>query len=290
MNKKVFVVIVTYNGAQWMDKNIQSLLNSQYPVEVIVADNDSTDNTVAIVEQYPRVTLLKMTSNLGFGKANDIGIRQALENGADYIFLLNQDAWIFDDTIESLVKKMEANKRIGLISPMHYDGTENNFDESFKTYYGRRRGKTGQNIAVVPFVNAAAWMLSRECVEKVGLFEPLFGHYGEDRNYCDRVTYHNFLIGIDEDSKIVHDRVIKRNFRKDTIQSRYKILATLLNVNYSLSQSYTRALKEVFGLPKHFSKFYGFGKAVILFLKLSGYYIKMFFSRGTIKAARNNYN
>ena len=86
-----------------MDKNIQSLLNSQYPVEVIVADNDSTDNTVAIVEQYPRVTLLKMTSNLGFGKANDIGIRQALENGADYIFLLNQDAWIFDDTILSLV-------------------------------------------------------------------------------------------------------------------------------------------------------------------------------------------
>src|SRR5690606_21109694 len=171
----------TYNGAHWMDKNIGSLLQSQYPVEIIVADNCSTDDTVAIVEKYPQVNLLKMASNLGFGKANNIGMKYALEQGADYVFLLNQDAWVFEDTIESLIFKMEANSKIGLMSPMHYDGTENNLDESFKTYYGRRRGKTGNNIAVVPFVNAAAWMLTRKCIETVGYFEPLFGHYGEDR-------------------------------------------------------------------------------------------------------------
>lgn len=271
-----------------MEKNINSLLQSQYPVEIIVADNCSTDDTVAIVEKYPQVNLLKMTSNLGFGKANNIGMKHALEQGADYVFLLNQDAWVFENTISSLISKMEANSKVGLLSPMHYDGAENNLDESFKTYYGRRRGKTGYNIAVVPFVNAAAWMLSRECVEKVGLFEPLFGHYGEDRNYCDRVTYHKFLIGIDEDSRIVHDRVVKRNFNKDIIQCRYKVLTSLLNINHSLSVSYINGLKEVFGLPKYFMKFYGFGKSMDLFFKLLGYYIQMMFNTGKIKTARNN--
>lgn len=288
MNKKVFVVIVTYNGAHWMDKNISSLLQSQYPVEIIVADNCSTDDTIAIVEKYPQVNLLKMASNLGFGKTNNIGMKHALEQGADYIFLLNQDAWVFEGTIGNLISKMEANPKIGLMSPMHYDGTENNLDESFKTYYGRRRGKTGHNIVVVPFVNAAAWMLTKECVEKVGYFEPLFGHYGEDRNYCDRVTYHKFLIGIDEDSRIIHDRVIKRNFKKDIIQCRYKVLTALLDINHSLGKSYLQGLKEVFGLPKYFKKFYGIDISIHLFFNLLGYYIQMVFNVGSIKTARNN--
>ena len=271
-----------------MDKNISSLLQSHYPVEIIVADNCSKDNTITIVEKYPEVNLLKLTSNFGFGKANNIGIKQALEQGADYVFLLNQDAWVFEDTIGSIVTKMEADKAIGLMSPMHYDGAEENLDEGFRTYYNRQNNRIGDKVVTVPFVNAAAWMLSRECIKKVGFFEPLFGHYGEDRNYCNRVAYHKFLIGIDEESRIIHDRVIKRNFNKDVIQCRYKILTALLNINHSLFQSYIQGLREVFGLPKYFMKFYGFGKSVSLFLKLSGYYVKMFFMIGKIKTARNN--
>lgn len=271
-----------------MDKNISSLLQSHYPVEIIVADNCSKDNTITIVEKYPEVNLLKLTSNFGFGKANNIGIKQVLEQGADYVFLLNQDAWVFEDTIGSIVTKMEADKAIGLMSPMHYDGAEESLDEGFRTYYNRQNNRIADKVVTVPFVNAAAWMLSRECIEKVGFFEPLFGHYGEDRNYCNRVAYHKFLISIDEESRIVHDRVIKRNFNKDVIQCRYKILTALLNINHSLFQSYIQGLSEVFGLPKYFIKFYGFGKSVSLFLKLSGYYVKMVFMIGKIKTARNN--
>ncbi len=270
-----------------MDKNINSLLQSQYPVEIIVVDNNSTDDTVSIVEKYPEVILLKLSSNLGFGKANNIGIKEALEKEADYVFLLNQDAWIFEDTIGSLVKKMESNAGIGLMSPMHYSSDAVTFDDSFKTYYGRKKGKNG-HVVIVPFVNAAAWMLDAECIKKVGFFEPLFGHYGEDRNYCDRAAYHDFLIGIDEDSRIIHDRTITRNFNKDVIQSKYKVLTTLLNINYSLSKSYMQGLKEVFGLPKYFMKFYGFGKSINLFFKLLGYYLQMLFKIGSVKTARNN--
>lgn len=288
LNKKVFVVIVTYNGAHWIDKNISSLLNSSYPVSIIVIDNNSSDDTVVRLQKYRQVVLIKSAENLGFGRANNIGISKALEADADYIFLLNQDAWVFDGTIKSLVLKMEADTALGLLSPMHYDGGGGALDDGFTTYYSRQKEKSVNGIALVPFVNAAAWMLSRACIQRVGSFEPLFDHYGEDRNYCERVKYHNFLIGIDEGSKICHDRVIGRNFSKDIVQSKYKILNAALNINYNLLQSYLAGLKEVFGLPKYFLKFYGPGKSINMFFKLLGYYLNLVTSAERIKAARNN--
>lgn len=287
MNKKVFVVIVTYNGARWIDKNIPSLLQSDYPVSIIVIDNCSADDTVVLLHKYPEVDLIQSETNLGFGKANNIGIQKALEQGADYVFLLNQDAWIFNDTIASLVVKMEKHPQLGILSPQHYSTNGADYDAAFATYLSRTTHNLQRiSTAVVPFVNAAAWMLSAACVKQTGFFEALFGHYGEDRNYCDRVTYHNFTIGIDLDSKVVHDRVIVRNIKKDTIQAKYKILTTLLNINHSLLLSYFFGLKEVIGLPKYFLKFYGFSKVFGLFITLLLYYLSFLFQIGKIKHAR----
>ncbi len=287
LNKKVFVVIVTYNGARWIDKNITSLIESSYPVSIIAIDNNSTDDSAALLEKYQQVQLIKSPDNLGFGKANNIGMKMALKQGADYVFLLNQDAWVFKDTVASLVNKMSVRGNFGIISPMHYIADNITLDKSFETYYSRKSvDATSINVAVVPFVNAAAWMMSRRCIETVGYFEPLYGHYGEDRNYCDRVRYHKFWIGIDTDSKIVHDRVITRNFNKDIIQSEYKVLSTLLDINHSFPKSHLLAMKEVAGLPKYFSRYYGLGKGVSLFIKLASYYFKNLFKAGAISAAR----
>ena len=285
MDKNVFVIIVTYNGSRWINKLIPSLLASSYPVHIIAVDNQSTDDTVALLQQYPEVDLIQTGSNLGFGKANNIGMQKALELGADYLFLLNQDAWVFENTVSSLVANMEANAQIGLLSPLHFQANETEYDTSFATYLSRKTVEVN-GLPLVPFVNAAAWMLSRACVERVGYFEPLFGHYGEDRNYCDRVAYHNFFIAIDPKAKIVHDRVITRNFNKDVTQSRYKLLSALINPKYSLAQAYLQGAKEAVGLPKYFAKFYGFGKAFTLFTKLSGYYLKFLFNPAPIKEAR----
>jgi len=288
LNKKVFVVLVTYNGAHWIDKNIQSLLQSRYPVSIIAIDNNSTDNSAELLSKYPLVDLIRSQENLGFGKANNIGMKRALEQGADYVFLLNQDAWVFEETIEGLVYIMETKAEFGILSPLHFSPDINvNLDDNFKIYLGRATSRI-DSVNIVPFVNAAAWMLSRKCIETVGYFEPLFGHYGEDRNYTDRVIYHKFLIGIDADSKIVHDRIVTRNFNKDVTQSRYKILSTLINPRHSLAKGYLLGFKEVIGLPKYFAKLYGASKAFNLFLKLSGYYITQLFNAGQLATARNN--
>ncbi|MFM9987836.1 glycosyltransferase family 2 protein, partial [Flavobacterium sp.] len=184
MNKKVFVIIVTYNGSKWIEKCINSLLHSTYPIDIVVIDNCSTDNSVELLKQFPQIHLIQSKENLGFGKANNIGIDYALQSEADYVFLLNQDTWVFDDTISNLVAVAQNNPSFGIVSPMHFSGDEKTLDEGFVTYYSRKIGESlDKNIVIVPFVNAAAWLVSSACLRKVGGFESLFGHYGEDRNY-----------------------------------------------------------------------------------------------------------
>jgi GT2 family glycosyltransferase len=290
LKKRIFVVIVTYNGAKWIEKCIHSLLESSYPIEIIIIDNCSTDDTVLLLKRFDCIHFILSVENLGFGKANNIAIDYALKNEADYVFLLNQDTWIFKDTIAQLLHVAEADASFGIVSPMHFSGNATTLDESFKIYLSRNTKRfTVINAVSVPFVNAAAWLVSKTCFEKVGLFEPLYNHYGEDRNYCDRVLYHHFKIVVAENSKICHDRTITRNFKKDCVQSKFIILSKVLNVNYSLVVSYWLALQSVFGLPKYFRKTYGFIKITSLFFRLSFYYSSLIFSMMMITKKRTSY-
>ena len=133
MKKKISVVIVTYNGEIWIKKNIDSLLKSNYPIDIIVVDNASTDQSIALLKEYKSIKLIQNNTNLGFGKANNIGLDIAIKNAADAIFLLNQDTWIFENTITLLAEKLFENPNLGIVSPMHYSADETILDSSFNT-------------------------------------------------------------------------------------------------------------------------------------------------------------
>lgn len=289
VEKNVFVIIVTYNGAKWLKKCFQSLEDSSYKVNMIVIDNNSTDNSVEIIQSFPEIQLIQSAENLGFGKANNLGIQKAIELGADYVFLLNQDTWVFPETISNLVQVAETNNQYGIVSPLHYSGDEVHLDESFETYWKRKTKSITDNVDEVPFVNAAAWLLSKKTIEKVGYFEPLFQHYGEDRNYTDRILFHQYKTVVVKNAKICHDRIITRNFKKDCTQAKFRILAEVLNVNDNLIISYLKAFKSALGLPMYFLKFYSFSKVFIMFGKLLGYYILLKFHVFAISKVRINY-
>ena len=289
MKNNISVVIVTYNGSYWIEKNLSHLLNSAIPVDIIVVDNASTDVTISLIEKFPNVTLIKSDVNLGFGKANNLGIQHALKNGAAAVFLLNQDTWIFEKTIQILEENLRKNPDFGILSPMHFSADAQTLDSNFEMYFKRKINEINDgNLVVVPIVNAAAWLVSKSCLDKVGFFEPEFSHYGEDRNYCDRVRYHGFQIGICTESKICHDRKIVRHFKKDVLQSKYKILTSVLDINQSLYCSLYNGIKEVFGLPKYFFKFFGFKKTLHLLINLSVYYFELIRKAKSIKSIRKN--
>lgn len=214
---KVYVIIVTFNGIKWIENCLSTLAMSTMPVQTIVIDNGSTDATVEVVSsKFPKVKVVATKTNLGFGRANNIGIKFAYDQQADFFFLLNQDAWITDDTISKIIQAHSVNLQFGIVSPMHLNGKGNALDLNFSNCLSpwscpsfvsdMYLGKLERKIYDIKFVNAAAWMISRSCIETVGGFNPTFFQYGEDDNYIHRVFYHGFKIGVLPHTVIYHDR------------------------------------------------------------------------------------
>lgn len=213
---KVFVVIVTYNGLEWYDRCFGSLRKSSVPVEVIVVDNKSSDNTVSYIkENYPEICLIESEKNLGFGKANNIGIELALNKGADYVFLLNQDAWVFSDTLGFILEEAQRNSGYGVFSPLHLGVDEKKLEDHFEYYLKSNtlhnvysdeinNLKFTSELFPIDFVNAAAWLLTSECLREVGGFNPIYHHYAEDVDYVNRLHYHKLKVGVCTKAKVVH--------------------------------------------------------------------------------------
>ena len=214
---KVFVIVVTYKGWQWYDRCFRSLPSSSIPVQTIVVDNASNDGSVEYIRtHFPEIHIIPSDSNLGFGQANNKGIRYALDQGCDYVFLLNQDAWIEENTISKLIDIHLANTQYGILSPIHLDPSKSRIEKGFLSfvddyrttdrsffedcYFGRTKDVYGTS-----YVNAAAWLLPRNVLTNVGGFDPIFFHYGEDDNYMRRVLFHGFKIGVCPYSRVVHD-------------------------------------------------------------------------------------
>lgn len=230
MKNRVLVIIVTYNGMKWIDRCLGSLKDSDEAVDVFVVDNGSTDGTPARVREICRgwfretandgsgwwlAGLVEPGQNLGFGGANNIGLRYALENGYSYVYLLNQNAWIQHDTITALVRDFEKDGSYGILSPIQTcaDGTrpDPRFEAKCGKYLPDRKSLLPgrKEVYDVPFVMAAHWMISRKCLEAVGGFSPAFHHYGEDDNYIHRCLWHGFRCGVDITVIGVHDRATR---------------------------------------------------------------------------------
>lgn len=212
---RVLAVVVTYNAMRWADRCLSSLLRSSLKPAVLVVDNGSSDGTREHVRSaFPEVRLECRPENPGFGAANNIGLRMALEEGFDFVYLMNQDAWVEEDTLELLAAAHRPE--FGVLSPVQ-NTAEGAPDANFQRWCGsslRRAGaqpgKTSMDavpgIVEVPFVMAAHWLVSRGALRKVGGFSPAFRQYGEDDNYIDRLHWHGFSCGVVPAASAVHDR------------------------------------------------------------------------------------
>lgn len=247
---------------QWIERTLGSITELNENYEIIVVDNNSQDDTKGFIEKkFPEVILLKEDENHGFGKANNIGIKKALDEGADYVFLLNQDAYVEQNSIEKLVEVIDTDIRIGIASPIHLNGEGTSLDKLFSFYVAPKLvndpymfmsdlyTKNVKRQYEINFVNAAAWLIKRECIEKVGLFDSLFYHYGEDVNYCQRISYHGFKLSIVPDSKIYHDR--GNRVIKDDYSLNFKFRSLLIELaNINLSDDHF--IKRISYLKKHY--------------------------------------
>lgn len=251
-NFKIYSIVVTYNGQEWIEKCLNSLLNSSIVTDIIIIDNCSTDQTIEIINsKFKNCHLIQNEENLGFGKANNIGLSLALENNADFAFLLNQDAWVKKDTIEKLIIAQRNEPEYAVISPIQLNKDGSGLEVLFSQFIAPNKcPKLYSDIYVknvkptiygIEFVNAAAWLITKKCMNEIGGFSPIFYHYGEDNNYCFRVHFHGLKVGVLATTEIFHAKETydSQLEHEDLVKERQKLML------YSDPSRYTAIDKDI---------------------------------------------
>lgn len=209
---RVAAVIPTFNAERFLRGHLESLLYSQSrrPDVVYVVDNASVDNTRGVVEaNFPDVKLFCLDRNVGFGSACNVGIGAALADGAEWVFVLNQDTMLEEDACEEALFAIQEDGDFGLVGlfQLRYDGSGidpvfRRFlpDLWFDDFYKRQQG----TMYEVDFVPAAAILIKRRALEQVGGFDPLYFMYKEDRDLCRRLQLAGWKIGLAARSVVRH--------------------------------------------------------------------------------------
>lgn len=202
---KVIIIILNWNGKDDTIECLESLSIITYPnYEIILVDNGSTDGSVnCFIEKYSEIEIIKNKENLGFAEGNNIGMRHAIEKGADYILLLNNDTVVDSEFLNELVKVAESDPKIGIVGPKIY----------YYNYKGRkdviwfaggkihwRFGKTAHlhmdkidkgsinKLIQVDYITGCAILLNKNLLDKIGLFDPEYFAYFEEVDLCVRAS------------------------------------------------------------------------------------------------------
>ena len=255
---KVSCIIVTYNGMKWIDKCLSTIKEDKIDLEIIVIDNNSTDGTIEYIKtNFPDVKFYPQYKNIGFAAANNLGYEKALENGSEFIYLLNQDTISYPDNIFKLIASQNMlDEKIGYISPIHLNDDGSNLDMMFEKYISANSCPNiisdllldkKKGLYEIKFVNAACWLLNVNTIKHVGgLFSSAFFHYGEDMNFDSRLSYFGYKNYIHTDVYIHHCREERKGKKtKEFLKKEVLISAKikLLNVNVPLKESVLLIIK-----------------------------------------------
>ena len=166
---------------------------------IIVLDNQSTDGSADAVQQaFPEVQLISLTENLGYAGNNNVGIAEAVAQGADWIFVLNEDTTFAPDCLENLVEVGESDSSNGIVGPMVYHHTEPDVIQSAggilgpnwnSIHLGMDQPDRGQFDAphAVEWISGCGILVRRAAIEQVGSIDERYFYFWEETEWCIRI-------------------------------------------------------------------------------------------------------
>jgi GT2 family glycosyltransferase len=202
-----------------------------YPNYVpVVIDNASEDGTVdAIREEYPQITVLENPTNLGYAGGNNRGLKYALEQGADYMLIVNSDTILPPNLIKELVRVASSSEDIGAVGAknLKMDDSSTLWGAYIRVSYNRLLVKViGQDrkdgpryfvVRDVPGVIGCGMLVSRKAVEDVGYIDEFLFGYHEDMDWCQRARLKGYRLVYAGTAYILH----KGSSSTDTTQQRF---------------------------------------------------------------------
>lgn len=203
----VVTVILNTNRRDDTLACLESLAQSSYPNHrALVLDNSSTDGSVeAILTHFPEVEILALKENLGYAGNNNVGIRAALEAGAEWVFVLNEDTILDRHCLERLVAVGESNSAIGVVGPMVYHHDEPTVIQSaggrisrhWQSFHiAQNQADRGQIPAphLVEWITGCSIMVRRAAIEQAGVIDERFFYYWEETEWCLRIGRHGWRV------------------------------------------------------------------------------------------------
>ncbi|MEK7581074.1 MAG: glycosyltransferase family 2 protein [Patescibacteria group bacterium] len=223
----VTVIIVNWNTKKLLQDCLESIYKFTKGIsfEVIVVDNASEDGSQTMVRQkFPQVKLIQNKNNAGFATANNQGIREAK---GKYIFLLNSDAYLIENSLKKLLEIGDSNKNLGVLCPLLL-----NEDKSIQQSVGFSpnlwrvflwmtfiddlpfgyllkpfhvdHDAFYKNSQEIDWASGAAILIPKTVIKKAGLLDEKIFMYGEDVEWCYRIKVSGFSNYFSPKTKIIH--------------------------------------------------------------------------------------
>jgi N-acetylglucosaminyl-diphospho-decaprenol L-rhamnosyltransferase len=220
------IVIVSWNVRDILRDCLQSIQNTVHNItyEIIVVDSASSDQSAEMVKtEFPHVTLLAQSENVGFTKGNNIGL--AIATGR-HLFLLNPDTIVLDDAIEQMVRYLDHNPSVGIVGAhtLNADRTHQSTRRRFPTFTTALFESTwlqpyapqailkqfyaqdipDDAIAPVDWVQGSALMANRQVYDQIGGLDTGFVMFSEEIDWCKRAKDAGWEVVYHGHAKIIH--------------------------------------------------------------------------------------
>jgi GT2 family glycosyltransferase len=216
----VISVVLNTNHREDTLACLDSLQQGTYPNHrAILLDNRSSDGTVAAVRaRLPQIEIIELKDNLGYAGNNNVGIAAAMDAGADWIFVLNEDTVLAEDCIARLIVVAESDATIGVVGPMVYHCDEpeiiqsagGRLDRRFQSWHlGQNEIDRGQYAEPhqVEWISGCGIMVRRAVIEQVGAIDARFFYYVEELEWCVRAAKAGWRIVHVPQAKLWHKGV-----------------------------------------------------------------------------------
>lgn len=279
--KAVAFVIVSYNSEKYIRKCLQSILEltTKCRVSVVVVDNDSTDSSLSIAQEFQAVKTVKLDRNMGFGCANNAGCNLV---DADYYFIFNVDAYFEGDfDLDRMIDVMEEHADVAISSARlcYPDGSSQTSSFTYSTpskwvkqvvpaysfvkqvvlkssflsacigkFSSQARSYIENHQPVAPdytikdveWVSGAAMLVCADYIKKFGLFDEKIFLYGEDEDLCIVAQSHNYRVVQQNTHAIVHVHGWNSSGKFNPVVARYKEMS----LRYFINKHFRTAFKR----------------------------------------------
>jgi len=220
----VYVIVLTYNSREVGRRCLQSLRGLTYPRRhVVVVDNGSKDGAEEMLRQeFPEMTVIQTGGNLGYTGGNNRGIEFALDQGADYVLILNPDTVLANPGfIEEMVAYAEAHPNVGIAGPrvflrepgvvqntiLYAPGLWRNIVHFFR--YRLKPGScelSGDEVAEAEALNGVCLLIRSSCLRQIGLFDENIFLYIEDADMDHRAHKNGWRVVYLPVDSVIHQQ------------------------------------------------------------------------------------